>query len=96
LSQLPLYLCCFHGSSCFFLHSRIDISMAGAGGACPPPGLGFGGEYYSVVDGVCTRAASYFGGKPVLSQAVGYAVVLGFVAFFELFTSFLGKNIYYT
>jgi urea-proton symporter len=65
--------------------------MAGAGGACPPPGLGFGGQYYSVVDGVCTRAASYFGEKPVLDQAVGYAVVLGFGAFFALFTSFLVK-----
>jgi len=63
---------------------------AGAGaGACPPPGLGFGGEYYSVVDGVCSRDGSFFGGKPVLAQAVGYAVVLGFGAFFALFTSFL-------
>lgn len=67
--------------------------MAAGGGACPPPGLGFGGEFYSVVDGVCTRAGSYFGGKPVLDQAVGYAVVLGFGAFFALFTSFL-VNIY--
>lgn len=63
--------------------------MAGGAGACPPPGLGFGGEYYSVVDGVCSRDGSFFGGKPILSEAVGYAVVLGFGAFFALFTSFL-------
>lgn len=56
---------------------------------CPPAELGFGAEYYSVVNGVCSRAGSYFGGRPVLTQAVGYAVVLGFGAFFALFTSFL-------
>lgn len=56
---------------------------------CPPPELSFGGQYYSVVDGVCSRDESFFGGKPVLTQAVGYAVVLGFGAFFALFTSFL-------
>uniref|UniRef100_A0A0E0MB99 Urea-proton symporter DUR3 n=1 Tax=Oryza punctata TaxID=4537 RepID=A0A0E0MB99_ORYPU len=60
-----------------------------ASGVCPPAELGFGAEYYSVVNGVCSRAGSYFGGKPVLTQAVGYAVVLGFGAFFALFTSFL-------
>jgi len=63
--------------------------MAGGAGACPPPGLGFGGEYYSVAGGVCSRDGSFFGGKPVLAQAVGYAVVLGFGAFFAVFTSFL-------
>uniref|UniRef100_A0A0D9XMY9 Urea-proton symporter DUR3 n=1 Tax=Leersia perrieri TaxID=77586 RepID=A0A0D9XMY9_9ORYZ len=60
-----------------------------ASGVCPPAELGFGAEYYSVVNGVCSRAGSYFGGKPVLTQAVGYAVVLGFGAFFALFTTFL-------
>ncbi|XP_052133880.1 urea-proton symporter DUR3 [Oryza glaberrima] len=60
-----------------------------ASGVCPPAELGFGAEYYSVVNGVCSRAGSYFGGRPVLTQAVGYAVVLGFGAFFALFTSFL-------
>ncbi|KAM3409420.1 hypothetical protein ACQJBY_002002 [Aegilops geniculata] len=64
--------------------------MSGGGGVvCPPPELSFGGQYYSVVDGVCSRDESFFGGKPVLTQAVGYAVVLGFGAFFALFTSFL-------
>jgi hypothetical protein len=63
--------------------------MADGSGVCPPAGLGFGGGYYSVVNGVCTRDGSFFGGKPVLSEAVGYAVVLGFGAFFALFTSFL-------
>jgi len=38
---------------------------------------------------VCSRDGSFFGGKPVLAQAVGYAVVLGFGAFFAVFTSFL-------
>ncbi|VAH17632.1 unnamed protein product [Triticum turgidum subsp. durum] len=64
--------------------------MSGGGRVvCPPPELSFGGQYYSVVDGVCSRDESFFGGKPVLTQAVGYAVVLGFGAFFALFTSFL-------
>ncbi|EMS63712.1 putative urea active transporter 1 [Triticum urartu] len=68
--------------------------MSGGGGVvCPPPELGFGGQYYSVVDGVCSRDESFFGGKPVLTQAVGYAVVLGFGAFFALFTSFLVERL---
>ena len=61
---------------------------------CPPPELSFGGQYYSVVDGVCSRDESFFGGKPVLTQAVGYAVVLGFGAFFALFTSFLVLRVF--
>jgi SSS family transporter len=65
------------------------LKLAMASGVCPPAELGFGAEYYSVVNGVCSRAGSYFGGRPVLTQAVGYAVVLGFGAFFALFTSFL-------
>ncbi|KAF0930851.1 hypothetical protein E2562_035427 [Oryza meyeriana var. granulata] len=60
-----------------------------ASGVCPPAELNFGAEYYSVVNGVCSRAGSYFGGRPALTQAVGYAVVLGFGAFFALFTSVL-------
>ncbi|KAF3335918.1 urea-proton symporter DUR3-like protein [Carex littledalei] len=54
---------------------------------CPP--LGFGGKYYTLTDGVCVRESSYFGGKAILNQGVGYAVVLGFGAFFAVFTSFL-------
>ncbi|KAG6553369.1 hypothetical protein Mapa_005104 [Marchantia paleacea] len=54
-----------------------------------PPDLTFGAKYYSLVDGVCTRDTSFFGDKPVLGQGVGYAVVLGFGAFFAFFTSFL-------
>jgi len=38
---------------------------------------------------VCSRDGSFFSGEPVLAQAVGYAVVLGFGAFFAVFTSFL-------
>lgn len=59
---------------------------------CPPSELSFGGDYYAVVNGVCLRAGSFFGGKPALGQAVGYAVVLGFGAFFTVFTSFLVSN----
>ncbi|TVU10535.1 hypothetical protein EJB05_44072, partial [Eragrostis curvula] len=65
--------------------------MAGAGVVCPPPELGFGGEYYSVVNGVCSRATSFFGGKPPLGQAV----VLGFGAFFAVFTSLLRSFVRY-
>ncbi|KAL2632568.1 hypothetical protein R1flu_004047 [Riccia fluitans] len=54
-----------------------------------PPDLTFGAKYYSIIDGACTRDTSFFGGKPVLGQGVGYAVVLGFGAFFAFFTSFL-------
>ncbi|KAK4793030.1 hypothetical protein SAY86_023465 [Trapa natans] len=56
---------------------------------CPP--LGFGGKYYHVSadGGSCVRTSSYFGDKPVMNQGVGYSVVLGFGAFFAVFTSFL-------
>jgi SSS family transporter len=56
--------------------------------SCPP--LGFSGEYYhSSGDGGCVRQSSFFEGKAVLNQGVGYSVILGFGAFFALFTSFL-------
>lgn len=48
-----------------------------------------GAQYYSIINGVCTRQQSYFGGKPLLSQGIGYAVVLGFGALFAVLTSFL-------
>ncbi|KAM7490937.1 hypothetical protein LguiA_033858 [Lonicera macranthoides] len=55
---------------------------------CPP--LGFSGEYYrSSGDGSCVRQGSFFEGKAVLNQGVGYSVILGFGAFFAIFTSFL-------
>ncbi len=54
-----------------------------------PPGLPWGAKYYTDVGGVCTRDTSFFGGKPVLNQGVGYAVVLGFGAIFAVVTSFL-------
>ncbi|KAF8024364.1 hypothetical protein BT93_F1525 [Corymbia citriodora subsp. variegata] len=56
---------------------------------CPP--LGFGGKYYHVSadGGSCVRQSSFFGGQAVLNQGVGYSVVLGFGAFFAVFTSFL-------
>ncbi|KAF5447299.1 hypothetical protein F2P56_032859 [Juglans regia] len=54
---------------------------------CPP--LGFSGVYYHISDAGCVRQSSFFQGKPVLSQGVGYSVILGFGAFFAVFTSFL-------
>ncbi|EPS63443.1 hypothetical protein M569_11338, partial [Genlisea aurea] len=54
---------------------------------CPP--LSFSGEYYHDEAGACVRETSFFGGKPALNQGVGYAVILGFGAFFAVFTSFL-------
>ncbi|XP_061352101.1 urea-proton symporter DUR3 [Gastrolobium bilobum] len=56
---------------------------------CPP--FEFSGKYYHVSqNGVdCVRQSSFFEGKPVLNQGVGYSVILGFGAFFAVFTSFL-------
>ncbi|KAK7407040.1 hypothetical protein VNO78_08680 [Psophocarpus tetragonolobus] len=61
--------------------------MASALG-CPP--FEFSSKYYHVSEnGVCVRQTSFFEGKPVLNQGVGYSVILGFGAFFAVFTSFL-------
>lgn len=55
---------------------------------CPP--FGFSGKYYHVSqDGSCVRQSSFFQGQAVLNQGVGYSVILGFGAFFAVFTSFL-------
>ncbi|GLT74927.1 hypothetical protein SLA2020_466900 [Shorea laevis] len=58
-------------------------------GSCPP--FDFSAKYYHVSDGGsgCVRQSSFFEGKPVLNQGVGYSVILGFGAFFAVFTSFL-------
>ncbi|XP_062172280.1 urea-proton symporter DUR3 [Alnus glutinosa] len=61
--------------------------MATSQSQCPP--LGFSGKYYHLSEGACVRQSSFFDGKPVLNQAVGYSVILGFGAFFAVFTSFL-------
>ncbi|KAM7264283.1 hypothetical protein ACFE04_001966 [Oxalis oulophora] len=57
--------------------------------SCPP--FGFSGKYYyNSDDGLsCVRQTSFFEGKAVLNQSVGYSVILGFGAFFAIFTSFL-------
>ncbi|KAL2348797.1 hypothetical protein Fmac_002797 [Flemingia macrophylla] len=62
--------------------------MASAIG-CPP--FEFSSKYYheSENGGLCVRQTSFFEGKPVLNQGVGYSVILGFGAFFAVFTSFL-------
>ncbi|KDP35415.1 hypothetical protein JCGZ_10798 [Jatropha curcas] len=56
---------------------------------CPP--FGFSAKYYKVSEdgGECLRQSSFFQGKPVLNQGVGYSVILGFGVFFAVFTSFL-------
>ncbi|MCO5564733.1 hypothetical protein L7F22_018401 [Adiantum nelumboides] len=46
-------------------------------------------SYHTVVNGLCVRQSSFFGGTPLLSQGVGYAIVLGFGALFAVVTSFL-------
>lgn len=56
--------------------------------SCPP--FDFAGEYYTAgTGGNCLRQSSFFQGKAALSQTVGYSVILGFGAFFAVFTSFL-------
>ncbi|XP_020552693.1 urea-proton symporter DUR3 isoform X2 [Sesamum indicum] len=54
---------------------------------CPP--FEFSAKYYHEDGGGCFRQASFFEGKAVLNQGVGYSVILGFGAFFAVFTSFL-------
>ncbi|KAH7836222.1 hypothetical protein Vadar_033777 [Vaccinium darrowii] len=62
--------------------------MASSQENCPP--FEFAAKYYSAASsGSCARQSSFFGGKPVLNQGVGYSVILGFGAFFAFFTSFL-------
>lgn len=54
---------------------------------CPPTGLN--GKYYVTEGGQCIRQSSFFEGKVILEQGVGYSVIIGFGAFFAVFTSFL-------
>ncbi|CAK7328011.1 unnamed protein product [Dovyalis caffra] len=61
--------------------------MASSQVQCPP--FGFSAKYYSSAGGGCVRQSSFFEGKTVLNQGVGYSVILGFGAFFAVFTSFL-------
>uniref|UniRef100_A0A6M2F104 Urea-proton symporter DUR3 n=1 Tax=Populus davidiana TaxID=266767 RepID=A0A6M2F104_9ROSI len=61
--------------------------MASGQVQCPP--FGFSAKYYSSEGGRCVRQISFFEGKAVLNQGVGYSVILGFGAFFAVFTSFL-------
>ncbi|KAL3818345.1 hypothetical protein ACJIZ3_004250 [Penstemon smallii] len=55
--------------------------------SCPP--FQFSAKYYHEDGGSCLRQSSFFEGKTVLNQGVGYSVILGFGAFFAVFTSFL-------
>ncbi|GMQ03947.1 hypothetical protein CsSME_00049548 [Camellia sinensis var. sinensis] len=54
---------------------------------CPP--FEFAAKYYSGTGDSCVRQSSFFGGKADLNQGVGYSIILGFGAFFAVFTSFL-------
>lgn len=59
---------------------------------CPP--FGFSRKYYHVSEhGSCVRQSSFFQGHAVLNQGVGYSVILGFGAFFAVFTSFLVRTL---
>ncbi|KAF8378976.1 hypothetical protein HHK36_028402 [Tetracentron sinense] len=55
--------------------------------SCPP--FPYSGKYYHISDDACVRRSSFFEGKAVLNQGIGYSVILGFGAFFAVFTSFL-------
>lgn len=50
--------------------------------ACPD-------QYYTMLGSSCVRQSSFFGGRALLSQGVGYAIVLGFGGLFAVLTSFL-------
>ena len=50
--------------------------------------------YFPLENGTCARQASFFGNEALLSQGVGYSIVLGFGAFFAVFTSFLVPTSY--
>lgn len=63
------------------------ISMASSLTNCPP--FPYSAKYYHEDGGSCVRQTSFFEGKAVLNQGVGYSVILGFGAFFAVFTSFL-------
>nr|AGS56986.1 solute:sodium symporter [Salicornia europaea] len=54
---------------------------------CPP--FDFAEQYYQNTGSSCVRQESFFGTKPLLNQGVGYSIILGFGAFFAVFTSFL-------
>ncbi|CAL5441017.1 unnamed protein product [Camellia sinensis] len=49
----------------------------------------FAAKYHSGTGDSCVRQSSFFGGKADLNQGVGYSIILGFGAFFAVFTSFL-------
>ncbi|KAJ7562603.1 hypothetical protein O6H91_03G076800 [Diphasiastrum complanatum] len=58
-------------------------------GSVPCPPFSWDSKYYTLVRGQCVRQTSFFGGQALLHQSVGYAIVLGFGAFFAFFTSLL-------
>ncbi|XP_020704821.2 urea-proton symporter DUR3 isoform X1 [Dendrobium catenatum] len=79
----------WRGNASSTLRAAPRNQMASSSVLCPPFGS-FSAKYYSAAaDGSCVRQNSFFEGKPVLNQGVGYSVILGFGAFFALFTSFL-------
>ncbi|CDY59525.1 BnaA02g36580D [Brassica napus] len=54
---------------------------------CPP--FDFSAKYYHGGGSECERQKNFFDDSTRLDQSVGYAVILGFGAFFAVFTSFL-------
>ncbi|CAI0410283.1 unnamed protein product [Linum tenue] len=63
------------------------MASSGSSQQCPP--FDFSAKYYSSNGDGCVRQGSFFEGKPILGQGIGYSVILGFGAFFAVFTSFL-------
>lgn len=59
-------------------------------GDCPPVSWNFGlPEYFQNYQGTCKALPSFFGGEPNMPEAVGYALVVGFGAFFAVITSWI-------
>ncbi|KAF5935022.1 hypothetical protein HYC85_026151 [Camellia sinensis] len=61
--------------------------MASSQPNCPP--FEFTTKYYCGTGDSCVRQSSFFGGKVVLNQGVGYSIIFGFGALFVVFTSYL-------
>lgn len=78
----PLFISQPH--TLLFLLTQIHMA------SCPP--FDFSGKYYQTSSDGCLRQTSFFAGKAVLNQGVGYSVILGFGAFFAFFTSFLVRT----
>ncbi|CAL5443248.1 unnamed protein product [Camellia sinensis] len=80
--------CVYHHNKALKLEKSSGF-MASSLPNCPP--FEFATKYYSGMGDSCVTQSSFFGGKVVLNQGVWYSVILGFGAFFAVFTSFLDR-----